>query len=104
MPQRKSCFWAGLIVLGALWLGLAVLFGYQTPRMAPIKAGNVDEFWKRACGVDLEYQTVVQSRRLIYGPFGRWYVYEQQHMHGSWLFHVREDAVRGTFEAVLRLL
>src|SRR5437764_161865 len=106
MRQQTYCFWAGLVAVVALWLGLAVLFGFQTPRMAPIKPGNLDEFWKRACGVDLEYQSVVRNRWLprIYGPFDGWYVYEGQHIHGSLLFSVRADGVRNSFEAVIAVL
>src|SRR5262245_7517921 len=104
MGCRAGSFWTGLVVLVGLWLALAAMLGYQTPRMSPIQPGTVDEFWKHATGVDREWRTSSRTRRLIYGPFDEWYVYEWQHLHGSLLYRVRKDVVQATVGSVREAL
>jgi hypothetical protein len=124
--NRRRCFWSGLIAIGVLWLSLGLLFLRQVPRMTPIKAGIIEEFWERACGAVLDPESTrdaygggfagptvkevaagkgaYRSRGIIYGPFDGWYVYEHGHMHGSHLFRVPEADVQDSFARVIDLL
>jgi len=81
-------------------LGVVVGLVLLAPLMAPIRRGTSEHLWYAACGVNL-----AQEKLELYGRKAvlrdGWFIYELGHLHGSFLFRVRESEAMLDFPLVL---
>lgn len=97
-PRRFAiAFVVGVSIFTATFLGL--LF----QRMAPVRTGTPNGFWKCLSGIDLD-QTAVDVGGRAYFVNDDWLAYENLHWHGSTLYCVPTKTVMPQFETVINLL
>ncbi len=100
-PTSILLGWSVVVVVSLL---SAVGIARLAPRMAPIRQGNSEAFWRIAAGVNLSGATDAGWGGEAYFVDDTWAAYDSAHMHGSEIYRVLRSDVSADFDAVVSLL